>query len=130
MTMPTDGTQSERTRSAHRRNPDRRCRATTSRPPVPTSTSLGQLISGVVSQHPEASEIKHVTTATALAAALNRTAGQLIEHFVENACREGKTWSAIAAVLGESKQATHKRFVPRVTDSLPPNRTAPREDKT
>ncbi|WP_177226476.1 hypothetical protein [Saccharopolyspora shandongensis] len=129
MTMPTDGTQPERTSSAHHRNPDRRCRAT-NRPPVPASASLGQLISGIVSQNPEASEIKHVATATALAAALNHTARQLVEHFVKNARRDGRPWSAIAAVLDVSKQAAHKRFVPRVTNSLPANRTAHRGDTT
>ncbi|MGW5645255.1 hypothetical protein ACWEV3_32325 [Saccharopolyspora sp. NPDC003752] len=66
----------------------------------------------------------------ALAAALNRAAGQLVEHFVENARREGRPWSAIAAALDVSKQAAHKRFVPRAADSLPANRTALRGDTT
>ncbi|AXG79146.1 AsnC family protein [Streptomyces paludis] len=92
--------------------------------------SLGPLISEVVSQDPEASEIQRVARATALAVALDHTAAQLVEHFVENARREGRSWREIAAVLGVSRQAAHSRFAIRTTGSRPAGRTAHPGDTT
>ncbi|MFE9298353.1 AsnC family protein [Streptomyces niveus] len=92
--------------------------------------SLGPLISGVLAQHPEVSDTQHVTTATALAAALEHTAAQLVEHFVENARRDGRSWTEIAAVLDVSRQAAHRRFASRVTSSLSASRTTHQGDTT
>ncbi|MFJ2172422.1 hypothetical protein ACIOHE_05810 [Streptomyces sp. NPDC087851] len=90
--------------------------------PTDASASLGRLISAIVSGNPEASETRHLAAATALAAELTRTAGQLVEHFVRNARREERSWSAIAAALDVSKQAAHRRFARRVTNNPPADR--------
>jgi hypothetical protein len=40
-------------------------------------------------------------------------ADQLVGHFVEAARRDGVIWAEIGGTLGVSRQAAHKRFVPR-----------------
>ena len=53
-------------------------------------------------------------------AALRRLADQLEDLQVENARRQGWSWSDVAAALGISKQAAHKKHAGRVPG--PPGR--------
>ncbi len=53
-------------------------------------------------------------SALAEVVALRRTADQLEAASVQRAINQGWTWSQIAAALGVTKQAVHKRYAKRI----------------
>ncbi|MEU3895219.1 Clp protease N-terminal domain-containing protein [Streptomyces sp. NPDC045251] len=50
-----------------------------------------------------------------MSAQLDSLADQLVGHFVDEARSAGVTWAEIGQILGVSRQAAQKRFVPRTT---------------
>jgi hypothetical protein len=85
-------------------------------PPRTGSPSLAAAIADVDSRHPSGSDLEHLTAAAAIAEALDRCGEELVQHFVTNARARGESWSAIAEVLGVSRQAVHEKFATRTPD--------------
>lgn len=90
--------------------------------------SLAGAIAAVDSQTPTETDLERLTAAIALARAQQRSAEDLVEHFVANARAQGQSWDAIARVLKVSKQAAHKRFSTHASEQTeypdPPKETA------
>jgi hypothetical protein len=72
---------------------------------------LDDLISAVAGTHQD--PLDRVTGAVQLAEELGDVADSLIGHFVDQARRDGASWSQIGRSMGMSKQAAQQRFVPR-----------------
>jgi ATP-dependent Clp protease ATP-binding subunit ClpA len=83
--------------------------------PVP----LDNLITYVLSLHPEGDPLEHLSDAVAVGHRLDEQSDALLGHFVDQARRAGASWSQIGSAMGVSKQAVQKRFVPRSDDSDP-----------
>ena len=56
--------------------------------------------------------------------ALRRLADRVEDAEVERALREGWTWSQVAAALGVTRQAVHKKHAKRLADAGPARRRA------
>ena len=77
---------------------------------------LDDLITHVVSSHPDADSLKHLSDAVTVSSDLGEVADHLIGHFVDQARRSGASWTEIGQHMGVSKQAAQKRFVPNDSD--------------
>ena len=82
-----------------------------SQPPV----RLDELISYVKGQ--EGTALDHVSAAVRVSEHLDELADHLIGHFVDQARKNGASWTEIGQSMGVTKQAAQKRFVPRATDA-------------
>src|SRR5580704_15686641 len=82
-----------------------------SQPPV----RLDELISYVKGQ--EGTALDHVSAAVRISEHLDELADHLIGHFVDQARKNGASWTEIGQSMGVTKQAAQKRFVPRATDT-------------
>ncbi|MET9329096.1 Clp protease N-terminal domain-containing protein [Tsukamurella sp. NPDC003166] len=78
--------------------------------------SLDQLIRTVHALHPEGSALEHLGDAVAIAAHLGETADHLVGHFVDQARRNGATWTSIGESMGMTKQAAQQRSAPPSID--------------
>lgn len=87
---------------------------------TPTSTPprLDDLIGAVAGAH--ADPLDRVTGAVQLAEELGDVADSLIGHFVDQARRDGASWSQIGRSMGMSKQAAQQRFVSRRPTDVAP----------
>jgi hypothetical protein len=76
-----------------------------------TPPRLDDLISAVTGAHHDA--LDRLNGAVQLAEELGDIADSLIGHFVDQARRDGASWSQIGRSMGTSKQAAQQRFVQR-----------------
>lgn len=75
------------------------------------------LVDTVHRRHPEGDALARLTEAVSLSAQVEELADQLVGYFVDEAREVGLTWADIGRVLGVSRQAVQKRFVPRSTSA-------------
>src|SRR6202451_230117 len=76
-------------------------------PPTPT---LQELIDVVRADAPGEDSLLQLSWASKTVTELEQTGDALLEHFVDQCRRSGRSWSEISSALGVSKQAAHKRF--------------------
>lgn len=81
-------------------------------PPV----RLDDLIDFVRRQHPEGGPLDQLSGAVLAAEHLGEVADHLIGHFVDQARRNGASWTEIGRHMGVTKQAAQKRFVPKSSE--------------
>jgi len=89
--------------------------------PLSHSVRLGDLIEQITQVHTD--PLEQLTDAMLLSDHLGEVADALIGHFVDQARRQGASWTEIGSSMGVSKQAAQKRFVQRPDDAaaLDPN---------
>jgi hypothetical protein len=80
---------------------------------------LDDLIEHVRRQHPEGGPLDHLSGAVLAAEQLGEIADHLIGHFVDQARRNGASWTDIGRHMGVTKQAAQKRFVPKSSEEPP-----------
>ncbi|MYW92581.1 ATP-dependent Clp protease ATP-binding subunit [Amycolatopsis rubida] len=80
------------------------------------SVKLDDLI-GAIKANNEKDALAQLTDAVYVGQHLGDVADHLIGHFVDQARRNGASWTDIGASMGVSKQAAQKRFVPKSDDS-------------
>lgn len=71
--------------------------------------AVGTLVD-VVRRRPSRDPLDRIEAALGLAEDLASTADELVGHFIDEARREGHSWTAIGQRLGVSKQAARQRF--------------------
>lgn len=76
-------------------------------PPTPT---LQELIEAVEHDATGDETLELLAQASRTVAELEQVGDALLDHFVEQCRRSGRSWSEISGALGVSKQAAHKRF--------------------
>jgi hypothetical protein len=79
--------------------------------PLTQSVRLDDLIDSIKKVH--ADPLEQLTDAVLVADHLGEVADALIGHFVDQARRQGRSWTEIGSSMGVSKQAAQKRFVAR-----------------
>src|SRR5437763_14597592 len=77
---------------------------------MPNPVRLDDLIDAVKSSHTE--PLGQLAVAVVAADHLGDLADHLIGHFVDQARRNGASWTEIGQAMGVTKQAAQKRFVP------------------
>ncbi len=77
----------------------------------PSSVTVTDLVRAIEARHESA--LDRLGEAVVLAAHLQATADELLDHFVRQARATGASWSAVGAALGVTKQAAQQRFVRR-----------------
>lgn len=77
---------------------------------------LDELIDYTKRRHPDGGAPAHLTDAVLVADRIGEVADHLVGHFVDQARRDGASWTEIGQAIGVSKQAAQKRFVPRPVD--------------
>src|SRR4051812_49782549 len=90
--------------------------------PLSQSVRLGDLIEQITQVHTD--PLEQLTDAMLLSDHLGEVADALIGHFVDQARRQGASWTEIGSSMGVTKQAAQKRFVQRAdaeTAALDPN---------
>jgi hypothetical protein len=91
--------------------------------PVSASVRLDDLIDTI--KRVRTDPLEQLTDAVLVADHIGEVADALIGHFVDQARRQGASWTEIGASMGVTKQAAQKRFVqrPRAADAaaLDPN---------
>jgi hypothetical protein len=75
--------------------------------PAPT---LQVLISVVEADSAGADSLGQLAAAVSTASELTDVSDALLDHFVDQCRRDGRTWNEISGALGVSRQAAHKRF--------------------
>ncbi|HEY1739440.1 MAG TPA: Clp protease N-terminal domain-containing protein [Acidimicrobiia bacterium] len=75
--------------------------------PAPT---LQVLISVVEADSAGADSLGQLAAAVSTASELTEVSDALLDHFVDQCRRDGRTWNEISGALGVSRQAAHKRF--------------------
>ncbi|HYX94573.1 MAG TPA: Clp protease N-terminal domain-containing protein [Geodermatophilus sp.] len=85
--------------------------------PVSASVRLDDLIDTI--KRVRTDPLDQLTDAVLVADHIGEVADALIGHFVDQARRQGASWTEIGASMGVTKQAAQKRFVqrPRATDA-------------
>src|SRR3954453_13375477 len=83
--------------------------------PLTQSVRLDDLIDSIKKVH--ADPLEQLTDAVLVADHLGEVADSLIGHFVDQARRQGRSWTEIGTSMGVSKQAAQKRFVSRPADA-------------
>lgn len=83
-------------------------------PPVQIPVRLDDLIDSIRKVHSD--PLQQLTDAVLVADAVGEIADSLIGHFVDQARRQGASWTAIGRSMGVTKQAAQKRFVGRAAD--------------
>ena len=86
--------------------------------PLTQSVRLDDLIDSIKKVH--ADPLEQLTDAVLVADHLGEVADALIGHFVDQARRQGRSWTEIGTSMGVSKQAAQKRFVARPADAAEP----------
>src|SRR3954453_16681002 len=86
--------------------------------PLTQSVRLDDLIDSIKKVH--ADPLEQLTDAVLVADHLGEVADALIGHFVDQARRQGRSWTGIGTSMGVSKQAAQKRFVARPADAGEP----------
>src|SRR3954466_2398665 len=81
--------------------------------PLTQSVRLDDLIDSIKKVH--ADPLEQLTDAVLVADHLGEVADALIGHFVDQARRQGRSWTDIGASMGVTKQAAQKRFVQRAS---------------
>src|SRR3712207_4767930 len=79
--------------------------------PLSTSVRLDDLIATIKEVHTD--PLERLTDAVLVADHIGEVADALIGHFVDQARRQGASWTEIGASMGVTKQAAQKRFVQR-----------------
>jgi hypothetical protein len=79
---------------------------------------LDSLIDYVTKTHPGSDALHHLSTAVETSSHLGEVADHLIGHFVDEARRDGASWTEIGQHLGVTKQAAQKRFVPKNSEDI------------
>src|SRR3954466_1462916 len=89
--------------------------------PLTQSVRLDDLIDSIKKVH--ADPLEQLTDAMLLSDHLGEVADALIGHFVDQARRQGASWTQIGSSMGVTKQAAQKRFVQRPDEAaaLDPN---------
>src|SRR4051812_47948293 len=82
--------------------------------PLTQSVRLDDLIDSIKKVH--ADPLEQLTDAVLVADHLGEVADALIGHFVDQARRQGRSWTEIGSAVGGTQQAAQKRFVPRPGD--------------
>src|SRR4051812_12190959 len=83
--------------------------------PLTQSVRLDDLIASIKKVH--ADPLEQLTDAVLVADHLGEVADALIGHFVDQARRQGRSWTEIGSSMGVTKQAAQKRFVARPDDA-------------
>src|SRR3954452_5465283 len=86
--------------------------------PLTQSVRLDDLIDSIKKVH--ADPLEQLTDAVLVADHLGEVADALIGHFVDQARRQGRSWTEIGSSMGVTKQAAKKRFVARAGDAAAP----------
>jgi hypothetical protein len=86
--------------------------------PLTQSVRLDDLIDSIKKVHVD--PLEQLTDAVLVADHLGEVADALIGHFVDQARRQGRSWTEIGTSMGVSKQAAQKRFVARPADAAEP----------
>jgi Clp amino terminal domain, pathogenicity island component len=86
--------------------------------PLTSSVRLDDLIDSIKKVH--ADPLEQLTDAVLVADHLGEVADALIGHFVDQARRQGRSWTEIGSSMGVTKQAAQKRFVARPGDAAAP----------
>src|SRR3712207_9115039 len=79
--------------------------------PLTRSVRLDDLIATIRQVHSD--PLEQLTDAVLVADHIGEVADALIGHFVDQARRQGASWTEIGASMGVTKQAAQKRFVQR-----------------
>src|SRR5215218_11203751 len=79
--------------------------------PVRITVRLDDLIDSIRKVH--ADPLEQLTDAVLVADHIGEIADSLIGHFVDQARRQGASWTDIGRSMGVTKQAAQKRFVGR-----------------
>lgn len=89
--------------------------------PMVANVEMQQLIELVERAAPMATALERIETAIRIGAATSDAADDTVRHFVDEARREGHSWSEIGGRLGVSRQAARKRFAETgmVLDGVP-----------
>jgi hypothetical protein len=74
------------------------------------SVSAADLIASVRSDAASDDALEELSTAAATVARLQESGDAVLEFFVDQCRRDGRTWLEISGALGVTKQAAHKRF--------------------
>jgi hypothetical protein len=77
---------------------------------------LDDLVNHVTRLHPDGDALAHLADAIATSELVDDVSDQLVGHFVDAARKAGATWAEIGRVMGVSRQAVQKRFVPKPAD--------------
>src|SRR5947209_2880665 len=85
--------------------------------PLTRSVRLDDLIDSIKKVH--ADPLEQLPDAVLVADHLGEVADALIGHFVDQARRQGRSWTDIGASMGVTKQAAQKRFVQRTAAESP-----------
>jgi ATP-dependent Clp protease ATP-binding subunit ClpA len=80
-------------------------------PPLQIPVRLDDLIESIRKVHPD--PLDQLTDAVLVADHISDIADSLIGHFVDQARRQGASWTDIGRSMGVTKQAAQKRFVGR-----------------
>ncbi|NYJ08403.1 Clp protease N-terminal domain-containing protein [Petropleomorpha daqingensis] len=86
--------------------------------PLTQSVRLDDLIDSIKKVH--ADPLEQLTDAVLVADHLGEVADALIGHFVDQARRQGRSWTEIGTSMGVSKQAAQKRFVAKPAEAGEP----------
>ncbi|GAC70626.1 Clp protease N-terminal domain-containing protein [Gordonia soli] len=84
-------------------------------PRLLTNVRLDDLIAAIQKVHDE--PLEQLSGAVVAAEHLGDVADSLIGHFVDQARRNGASWTEIGSSMGVTKQAAQKRFVARAKDA-------------
>ncbi|MGY1771308.1 Clp protease N-terminal domain-containing protein [Blastococcus sp. SYSU D00813] len=87
-------------------------------PPVQIPVRLDDLIDSIRKVHSD--PLQQLTDAVLVADAVGEIADSLIGHFVDQARRQGASWTDIGRSMGVTKQAAQKRFVGRADKPMDP----------
>src|SRR3954449_1061916 len=89
--------------------------------PLSSSVRLDDLIDTIKKAHTD--PLEQLTDAVLVGDHLGEVADALIGHFVDQARRQGASWTEIGSSMGVTKQAAQKRFVQRPSEAaaLDPN---------
>src|SRR5215210_2703079 len=83
--------------------------------PLSSSVRLDDLIDTIKKAHTD--PLEQLTDAVLVADHIGEVADALIGHFVDQARRQGASWTEIGSSMGVTKQAAQKRFVARPVDA-------------
>lgn len=73
---------------------------------------LDRIIAAIASEQASGGPLDRVTAAREVGARLEAFAHHVVAHFVDEARREGASWTDIGTALGVTRQAAQQRFVP------------------
>jgi hypothetical protein len=79
----------------------------------PLNISLGELITKLDEDLPDAGALEKISEAQLRSHTLNALGDQLVGHYVSEARQEGASWTEIGDAIGVSKQAAQQRHSPQ-----------------